>query len=71
MTENSEQSKVTSLAEKLTRIDVIGFEVLPGEDNVEMLYMQGKLICGVDYALLMGDEQLKALIDETVVAGEQ
>jgi hypothetical protein len=64
--QDQEQSKAAVLTEKLARIDIVGFEVLPGEENVEMLYVQGKLICGVDYALSMPDEQLKALISETV-----
>jgi hypothetical protein len=59
-------SQEKALKDKLTRLGYPSFEVLPGEDEVLMLYMQGRLICGVDYALSMSDEALKALIDETL-----
>lgn len=55
-----------ALTEKLTRLDYTDFETKLGEEDVPMLYIQGRHICGVDYALEMSDEQLKALIDETV-----
>lgn len=68
MTAEQEQA----LTEKLTRIGYSTFEVLPGEDDVLMLHMQGKLIGGALYALSLPDEQLKELIDETMqVAGGQ
>jgi hypothetical protein len=61
-----------SLTEKLTRLGYTdGIETKPGQEDVLMLYVQGHLICGVDYALSLSDEQLKALIDETVQVGEQ
>lgn len=47
-----------------------GIETKPGQEDVLMLYMQGHLISGVDYALSMSDEQLKALVDETVQVTE-
>lgn len=61
-----------SLTEKLTRLGYTdGIETKPGQEDVLMLYVQGHLICSVDYALSLSDEQLKALIDETVQVGEQ
>ncbi len=72
MTPEQEQS----LTEKLTQLECPDFEIMPGEDDVLMLYIQGSFICGALYALSLPDEQLKALIipliDETVqVAGGQ
>lgn len=55
-----------ALAEKLKRLEYPTFEVLPGEDDILMLHIQDHLICGAGYALSLSDEQLKALIDETV-----
>ena len=66
MTPEQEQA----LAETMTRIGYPGFEVLPGQEDVLMLHVQTHLICGVLYALSMSDEQLKALIDETVAGGQ-
>jgi hypothetical protein len=43
-----------------------GIETKPGQEDVLMLYVQGHLICSVSYALEMSDEQLKALLDETL-----
>jgi len=54
------------LAKKLKSLGYPDFEMMPGEDAIEMLYIQGKLICGVNHALSLSDEDLKALIDETV-----
>lgn len=65
MTEEQEQE----LTDKLTGIGYPTFEVLPGEDNILMLHVQDHLICGALYALSMPDEQLKALVDETVKVG--
>jgi hypothetical protein len=56
------------LQEKLERLGYQG-EVLPGEEQIPMLFVDGRFICGLDYALSLSDEQLKALIDETVQAG--
>lgn len=58
------------LAEKLKRLGYSSFEVMPGQDGIEMLYMQGKLICSVDYALSLPEEKLKELIDETLAVSE-
>lgn len=58
-------------ADKLRRIGYPDFDVVPGEDDILMLHMQDKLICGALYALSMPDAELKALIDETVAAGGQ
>lgn len=67
---SEEQNK--ALTEKLTRIGYSAFEVLPGEDAILMLHINGLFIGGALYALDLPDEQLKALIDETVqVAGGQ
>lgn len=68
MTPEQEQS----LTEKLTQLGYPTFEVMPGEDQILMLHINGRLICGALYALEMPDEKLKALIDETAqVAGGQ
>lgn len=64
MTPEQEQE----LSEKMVRIGYPTFEVLPGMENVLMLHVQERLICGALYALSMPDEQLKSLIDETVAA---
>lgn len=57
MTPEQEQE----LTEKLTRLDYPDFEVMP-EENTLMLYIGGHLICSVDHALSLSDEDLKALI---------
>lgn len=57
------------LTDKLTRLDYPDFEVQPGLEDVLMLRIQGHLICGVGHALSLSDEQLKALIEETVTGG--
>lgn len=57
-----------ALAEKLTGLGYPDFETQPGEDEVLMFHVQGHFIGGALYALSMPDEQLKALIDETVGA---
>lgn len=62
MTAEQEQA----LGEKMTRVGYPAFNVTPGEENVLMLYVQDRLISGALYALSMSDEQLKALIDETM-----
>lgn len=60
------------LTDKLKRIGYPDFETSPGEDEVLMLYVQNHLIGGALYALSLPDDQLKALIDETMqVAGGQ
>lgn len=65
---SEEQNK--ALTEKLTRIGYSAYEVLPGEDAILMLHVSGHFIGGALYALDLADEQLKALIDETVVGGQ-
>lgn len=62
MTPEQEQA----LTEKLTQLGYPGFDVMPGEDAILMLHIDGHLISSVDYALSLSDETLKALIDETV-----
>lgn len=64
MTAEQEQA----LTEKLARIGYASFDILPGEESVLMLHVADHLISGAFYALEMPDEQLKALIDETVGA---
>lgn len=59
-----------ALIEKLKRLGYADFETKPGQEDVLMLYVQGHLISGVDYALSLSDEVLKALIDETVQVTE-
>ena len=54
------------LTEKLTRINYPDFEVKAGEEDIPMLFVNGRLICGVLHALSLSDEDLQALIDETV-----
>ena len=58
-----------ALIEKLTRLGYPTFEVLPGEDEVLMLYVSDHLIGGALYALSLVDETLGALIAETVAIG--
>lgn len=60
-----------ALEDKLTRIGYPEFDTRPGEDDIEMLYIDGHLIGGALYALGLDDEALKALIDETVAVGGQ
>jgi len=67
MTEEAEQE----LTEKLKTLGYPDFDVLPGEDDILMLYIDDHLICGASYALSQPDEALKALIDETVQASEK
>lgn len=64
MTEEQEQA----LTEKMSRIGYSAFEVLPGEDAILMVHVSDHLICSVSYAMSLPDEQLKALVDETVQA---
>ena len=54
------------LTEKLTRINYPDFEVRAGEEDIPMLFIKDRLICGVLHALSLSDEDLQALIDETV-----
>lgn len=61
----------TALTEKMAGIGYPDFDVLPGEDEVLMLYVQAHLIGGALYALSLPDEQLEALIDETMTVGGQ
>jgi len=58
------------LIEKLALLGYPDFEILPGEEEILMLYIEDHLICGVLYALSISDEQLKALVDETVGGGQ-
>ena len=62
MTPEQEQQ----LTEKLTQFGYPTFEVLPGEDQILMLHIDGRLIGSVDYALSLSDDALKTLISETV-----
>lgn len=55
-----------ALKDKLAKLGYTDFETKPGEEDVPMLHVQGRHICGALYALEMPEEQLKALIDETV-----
>lgn len=59
-----EQDQV--LTDKLKALGYPDFAVQPGEDDIAMLYIDHRLICGTLYALSMPDKQLKALIEETV-----
>jgi hypothetical protein len=59
-----------TLTDKITGWGYPEPKIEPGEDDVFMLYVCERLICGALYALSMPDEQLKALIDETVAVGE-
>jgi len=60
-----------ALKKKMTDLGYPDFETKPGQEDVLMLYVASRLICSVAYALEMPDEQLKALIDETVKAVEE
>jgi hypothetical protein len=66
MTPEQEQA----LTDKMAGIGYPDFDVMPGEESVLMLHVQSKLIGGTLYALGLPDEQLKALIDETVAGGQ-
>jgi hypothetical protein len=56
-----------ALKDKLTNLGYPDFALQIDEDEeVIMLYIDNRLICGALYALSMPDEALKALIDETV-----
>lgn len=59
-----------ALTDKITSWNYPEPKIEPGEDDVLMLYVCERLICGALYALSMPDEQLKALIDETVAVGQ-
>jgi len=60
------------LNKKLTGLGYPDFQIEPGEDEIVMLRVKDLLICGALYALSLPDDQLKALIDETVqIAGVQ
>lgn len=59
------------LTEKLTQLGYPDFDVMPGEDSILMLHIDGHLISSADYALSLSDETLKSLIDETVQSGGQ
>lgn len=61
-----EPSEEQELASTLTRLGHPTFEVKAGMDDVLMLYVSGHLICGALYALSMTDEQVGALVDETL-----
>jgi len=61
-----------TLDEKLAALGYTdGIETKPGQEDMLMLYVQEHLICSVSYALEMSDEQLKALLDETVQGVEE
>ena len=68
------QMEETVWGELTAKLDRVGYPAFAlrkydGEDLI-MLYIQDCLICGLDHALSLSDESLKALIDETVqVAG--
>lgn len=51
-----------AIEEKMTDIGYPDFDIMPGEDEILMLYIKRQFICSVDYALSLPDEQLKALI---------
>lgn len=62
MTTEQEQT----LTEKMTQLGYPDLVIMPGQEQVLMLYVHDHLICGALYALSMSDEQLKALLNETV-----
>ncbi len=59
---------LAALSDKLKQIGYPDFETRPGEEKILMLYVQDHLIGSVEYALSLSDDDLKALIDETVAA---
>lgn len=61
-----EQDK--QLEGKMGRIGYPDFDVLPGQDDILMIFVKHKLICGAGYALDISDDELKALIDGVVDA---
>lgn len=66
MVKAQQQQEPDELMEKLTRLGVSAYKVLPGIDNLAMLHIQGRLICGVELAAMLSDDELKSLIDETL-----
>lgn len=61
-----EQDK--QLEEKMSRIGYPNFDVLPGQDDILMVFVNHRLICGAGYALTVSDDELKALIDGVTAA---
>lgn len=54
------------LADKLKQIGYPDFAIAAGEEQIPMLHIMGNLIGSVEYVLSLSDNDLKALIDETV-----
>lgn len=59
-----------ALTDKITGWGYPEPKIEPGEDDVLMLYVGERLICGALYALSMPDTQLQALLNETMAAGQ-
>ncbi len=63
---DGESLDLLALTDKLKRLNYPDFEMIPGEDKILMLHIGDCLIGGVGYALSLSDDDLKALIEETV-----
>lgn len=64
------QQEPDELAQKLASLGHTTYKVLPGIDDLPMLHIKERLICGVELAAMLSDDELKDLIDETLqVAG--
>lgn len=57
------------LHEKVARIGFPEFSILPGQEEVPMLIIEDRLICGASYAYSLSDEDLRTLITETLAVG--
>ena len=62
--------QMQTLTEKVINLGYPEPDIETGEEGVLMLHVCDCFICGALYALSMPDEQLKALIDETVAIGQ-
>lgn len=57
-----EQVQEQELTERLEQMGYSEIQIKRGQEDVLMLYMNEHLICSVDHALSLSDEDLKALI---------
>ena len=61
-----EQDK--KLEEKMSRIGYPDFDILPGQDDILMVFVNHSLVCGAEYALTISDDELKSLVVGVVAA---
>jgi len=60
-----------ALTEKLGALGYPSHSVQPGIDDIPMLYISGRLICSVEFALQLGEEALSHLVAETLTFWEE